>query len=206
MLLSSAALAAAAVSAAVSLSQPVDVAYSGYLILRVRTPVWGLSCTERANVVTSRFASLVNEGFRAGRRGLPLPQPSAQTCRRNWCVLAGNAVLVTVTGEDARANKTSARALAGIWAEHLDRALRLAVGYVSRICADRRVPDSWVVDQVLALMGPAALTPPPLKALGAGTSVGPEGRASTTSPHTAERTAPPEGLRERVEGIVCRLW
>lgn len=207
MFVSSAALAAgAALCAAVSLSQPMDVAYSGYLILRVRTPVWGLSCSERANVVTRRFASLVNEGFRAERREVPLPHPSAQTCHRNWCVLAGNAVLVTVTGEDARANNTSARALAGIWADHLDRALRLAVGYVSRICVDQRVTDAWVVDQVLARMGPVALAPSPLKACGPGMAVGLGGRDGAAPPQAAEQADSAEGLRDRVRSIVCRLW
>ncbi|MCD6351802.1 MAG: hypothetical protein J7M26_06755 [Armatimonadetes bacterium] len=171
MFVSSAVLAAGAVlattvSAPQSVSsssaqpQPVPVCYGGYVLLRIRPASWGLSPAQRACIVTQRFVRLVGEGFRAISRGIELPKPRVDRCHGNWVVLTGNVVLVTATSADARANKTSARGLAEVWARRASHALEMALLDVGRLVAGKRVSDEWIRRQLQARMGTLALLSP----------------------------------------------
>lgn len=209
MFLCSAALAAgAAFSVAVPLQQPADVSYSGYVILRIRQPVWGLSCSERAAIVTRRFASMVNEGFRAQRRELPLPKAQVRRLPSTWAVLVGNVVLVTATEDDAAANKTFPDKLAALWADRMNHALDLAVSDIRRESGSESVADSWVIARILGRMERSARTAG-LAGPGAGAPVckadavtGPKDGSEVSSQNSAQTP----GLRARLRQAMSALW
>ena len=105
---------------------PVPVCHNGFLILRVRTAAWGLSAERRAVIVQQRFSKLIGDALEARARGVVVPRPTAKRVGEQWVVIARGSILVTVTELDARANKTTPRLLAKLWAERFGAALVLA--------------------------------------------------------------------------------
>jgi hypothetical protein len=105
---------------------PVEVAYDGVLILRVREAAWGLSPARRAVHVTQRFTSLVSDAFEAVSKRRPIPRLIARPMGEDWVVTARGLVLVTVTHDDARANNSDCATLARQWARRSAGALDVA--------------------------------------------------------------------------------
>jgi hypothetical protein len=86
--------------------------------LRLYTANGGLSPLQRADIVASRLQS--QQG-----RGVSPSSYRAEATGSQWWVVSGSEKLVHATEEEARAHKSSPRALAASWAENLRRLLSL---------------------------------------------------------------------------------
>jgi hypothetical protein len=93
-----------------------EVLINGRAVLRIRVAAGGLSAARRAEIVAERLRGLVAQGLRAG-------EFSIATVGGEVAIVARGQVIVTADRNHARANNTTPRALAELWARALVRAL-----------------------------------------------------------------------------------
>jgi hypothetical protein len=139
MLASLAMLAAVGSSFPAAAPAPVDVAYDGFLILRVRSAAWGLSPEKRGVHLTRRFTDLVSDSFLAIAREHPVPHPHIKHVGKDWVVVARGAVLVTATPDDGHLNHCDCEMLAKQWCRRYDGALHVALTGVKPSLGEARL-------------------------------------------------------------------
>ena len=104
-----------------------EIVAGGMVILRLRATIAGKTPQQRAGVLYERLNAIVSDrtlkpgDYRAVQKG------------KTWEVYAGSNLFVTVTDEEAKANKAKPAQLAKTWAANLKKA----------VAAARPIPLPW---------------------------------------------------------------
>lgn len=95
-----------------------EVAVGGKTILTIRVPSEGMTIKERAEAVSNRLVTILNDADLKPSDivALPLGRNAAK-------IMVKNQLLVTVDTQTARINQARPLALANIWVDHLRRVL-----------------------------------------------------------------------------------
>lgn len=108
-----AALMLVMIVAPAALADVGEVWMSDFLLLRVRCPVAGYSVEERVAEIENRANDLLFLD------GIDLSKVRVEKKGQDAVIFAGDAVLITVTQCDAKANKTTPQKLATAWVQRL---------------------------------------------------------------------------------------
>jgi hypothetical protein len=95
-----------------------EVAVGGKTILTIRVPSEGMTVKERAEAVTNRLVTILNDSSLRPSDiiAVPLGRNAAK-------IMVKNQLLVTIDPQTARINQAKPLALANIWVDHLRRVL-----------------------------------------------------------------------------------
>lgn len=104
----------------------VAVAHNGLLILRVRVGAGDLTAPQRASIIQERFHALMAEQFSLNGEGRVAEELRVTRQGAVVAVTSPRGVVLTVTGDDARANHSNPEALAQLWRDRLARVLVVA--------------------------------------------------------------------------------
>ncbi|MFQ6099496.1 MAG: hypothetical protein ACE5O2_17320, partial [Armatimonadota bacterium] len=96
-----------------STAQEDDIIIANEVVLRIRAPSAQHTVRERAEIVTRRLVDILSYENTLD------PDVRVVTKGRGAAIYVGSRLLVTVQRADAKANKTSAEALARVWAENV---------------------------------------------------------------------------------------
>jgi hypothetical protein len=107
--------------------QPEEIVAGGMVILRLRATVAGRTPSQRAGILYERLNGIVSD------RTLKPGDYRAMQKGKDWMVMAGSHLFVTVTDEEAKANKAKPTQLAATWAQNLRKA----------VAAARPIPLPW---------------------------------------------------------------
>jgi hypothetical protein len=107
--------------------QPEEIVAGGMVILRLRATVAGRTPTQRAGDLYERLNGIISD------RTLKPGDYKAVKKGKEWVVMAGSHLFVTVTNEEARLNKAKPAQLAATWAQNLRKA----------VAAARPIPLPW---------------------------------------------------------------
>jgi hypothetical protein len=114
-------------SAEAAAPQPEEIVAGGMVILRLRATVAGKTPQQRAGILYERLNAIVSDrtlkpgDYRGVQKG------------KIWAVYAGSHLFVTITDEEAKANKAKPAQLAKMWAANLKEA----------VAAARPIPLPW---------------------------------------------------------------
>lgn len=104
-----------------------EIVAGGIVILRLRGVIGGKTPQQRCGLLYERLNTIISDrtlkpgDYRAVKKG------------KDWAVMAGRTLFVTVTNEEAAANKAKPQQLAATWAKSLRKA----------VAAARPIPLPW---------------------------------------------------------------
>jgi len=106
-----------AASVVLAVGQPGEVIIGQEVVLRVRFAAGGYSVEQRADIVTQRINRLL------GSRVFDPSDVTVAVRNKEYVVLMGDTLIITVDKETAAFNKTTPEKLANIWADNLRRVI-----------------------------------------------------------------------------------
>jgi hypothetical protein len=111
----------AAAAKAESTAPPAEeIVAGGIVIMRLRGVIGGKTPQQRAGALYERLNTIISDrtlkpgDYRAVKKG------------KDWLVMAGKTMFVTVTNQEAAANKVKPEQLAAVWAKNLRKAVARA--------------------------------------------------------------------------------